>query len=70
MMNLNNVNTNAANRIANGEEFYVVVRKSENEWWYWGSFNNENEAWAAAIDIGGEVEFSTNIRVLYTNDWA
>ena len=70
MMNLNNVNTKAANRIANGEEFYVVVRKSEGEWWYWGSFNEENKAWEAAIDVGGEVEFSTNIRVLYTNDWA
>lgn len=34
---------------------YVVARKCDGEWWYWGSYSTLNSAADAAWEEGGEV---------------
>ena len=34
---------------------YVVARNVDNEYWYFGSFDNEEIAHVTALTVGGEV---------------
>lgn len=34
---------------------FVVARLCDNEWWYWGSWDNVFEAHNAATEIGGHL---------------
>ena len=46
-MKINNVPANA--------ERFIVVRRIEDELWFWGSWENRNTANEVALQIGGEV---------------
>ncbi len=37
------------------EDTYVVARKYDGEWWFWGSFSDVRRATSVAFEIGGEV---------------
>ena len=32
---------------------YIVARRVDNEWWFWGAWNEYNEAFDAATNING-----------------
>jgi hypothetical protein len=34
---------------------FIVARQSEGEWWFWGAWNDIDEAGKAADEIGGWV---------------
>lgn len=48
-MTIHNIPEYAANKL------YWVVREVDDEYWFYGAWNNENEAEEAAFEIGGEV---------------
>ena len=42
---------------ANKYEF-IVTTKADNDYWFYGAYANENRAYAAAAEIGGEVFYN------------
>lgn len=34
---------------------YIVARRVDGELWFWGAYDNRNEANRIALEIGGEV---------------
>lgn len=33
----------------------IVARKVNNEWWFWGAYNNPDEAINAMFEVKGEI---------------
>lgn len=32
---------------------YIVARRCDSEWWFWGAYNDPSEAHDTALEIGG-----------------
>lgn len=43
------------NNLPENHSAFIVARKSEGEYWYWGTYETEERAYEVAEEIGGQV---------------